>query len=503
MTKAGSFAFTVVNRTASRVFAAVLICFIFIFSAPWSVRAANCCRCKLPDVLGGEICIKDNLDCGKISASGNKDLEKAACEVIAPDKIAQCAKVASGGSCLNDPGDALSYRTASLPQSSGSSKQTQPNTGAPVSVLPFKMNVDIPGLGSFNEPVAKNGVITVPFLAQYINAMVKFLIGVGLVAAAVMIVWSGFKYILAAAGAEVQAARKTLIDALIGMVILIGSTVILANVNPATMNLTAINIRAIPAVPYEVVSASQYSAAAGASGIANLGGTVPTPTEIFDYANTKAKEAGVDPCIVYAIMMAESRGQVIIGHDENQYFGPGASLVQARLDFIRGRKFSSGKDFDPAVPLMPPALPRGQNACAGAARATCQTAAAYPMDPKNIANEQFKNDDAVDVAKPPDFGLDWRFSHGIGASQGTIFPDKPRCPDGSRGYAIGGKCFSVPELITKEGAVASILAHPNVKPGADPESAFCGYGGRSKADCGPIADLVKHKMDFYAQCPYK
>lgn len=463
---------------------------IFCFALPLPGYAANCCRCRHAKVTEGEFCIKDELDCGKL-ATANKDLAEANCETIPPEKSAQCAKLGTGGGiCLNDPIDALSFRLAGITKSSGSAASAKAE--AAITPLPMTLNVDIQGLTKLDDPFVQGNTVVVPFLAQYVNALIKFLMGAGLVAAATMIVWGGMEYIVAGSGAQVKSGKGIIIDAVIGLVIILCSYVILANINPATTNFGALTLEVVMPKTYEPVSPEQYGAAAAASGIKGISGTLPTPSEIFAYAKERAKEKNVDPCIPYAILMAESRGRVLIGHDENQYFGA-HSLIQARLDFIRSRKFASGKPFEASVPSMPPL-------CGDNNRTVCATAAAYPMDPVKVADGQFKNDDELDMSKAPDYGLDWRFSHGIGASQGTIFTNSPRCPDGNRGYTVGGKCFTIAQLLTKEGAVDSILAHGAVKPGADPKSVFCAYGGKSLANCGPIEYLVKHKMDAYAQC---
>jgi len=452
------------------------------FSWPVSAQAAACCACTHPQIKGGKFCIQGTADCDGLKNSTNKELANASCS--ADSSANPCKKTTSGGTCLNEPSDAISFKLSSVP---GYSPEAA--AGGTPDTLPYQLNVDIPGL-TFFAPYRDEREIIIPILAQYIQAFQKVLIGLSLVAAAIMLVYGGWLYIISGTGMKVADGKKIIIDALIGMVITLGAIVILSNINPNTAQLSALRLIAIQPKTFEPVTSAQYGAITG-------GGKMPTPAEVFDYAKTRAQSANVDPCIVYAIIMAESRGQTLIGHDENQYFGPNASLIQSRLDFLRSRKFASGKSFDAEVPTMPADCNAGN-------RVECQKALAYPMDYTKNGNGQFKNDDNFNGSAPPDYGLDWRFSHGIGVSMGTIFPSGAKCPDGSRGYhPTNDKCFSVAQLITKEGALDSILAHPNLKPGADPETVFCGYGGRSVANCGPIQNLVKNKMDFYNSCPYK
>jgi len=456
------------------------------FILPFTAQAATCCRCQHPKLTGGDICITDQtLDCGSLTNSPNADLKGASC--VEDKAIAHCARIPKGV-CLNEPAKPLDFRLNSVAKPSDTAPPATPVDNA----VNFSFNVDIPG-ASIGQPYIQGKAVIIPFLAQYVAAVQKLAISIGLIAAAIMIAWGGFRYIVSGTAAGMQDGKETIVNALIGLVLLLGSYLILANVNPNTAVTQSLTIPIVERQKLEAINSSQYSSAAAAAGV--KGADAPTTKELMDYAAKTAKDANIDPCIVYAIIMAESRGKTSIGHDENQYFGPNSSLIQARLDFMRSRKFGSGKAFEASIPVMPAS-------CTGAARTDCLKAAAYPMDYLRNANDQMTNDDILDLSKPPDYGLDWRFSHGIGASQATILPNKPRCKDGTRGYNIGGKCFTIPELITKEGAVASILAHPSVKQGADPEAVFCGYGGRTKGNCGPIKDLIKSKIGFYSQCPY-
>jgi len=491
------------NTTSANSFlgSLILVSSILILFIPHLALAEKCCRCVDPQVSGGFFCIKDNLDCSALKTSSNTELYNSTCYEIPAAELATCRKIPDG-ICLNNPVTALAFNRASF-TTQATVEPNQPAADAQSSdaytPLDFKLNIDIPGL-SLSAPFKQGDKIIVPMLAQYISAVHKLLIGISLIAAALMIVWGGFLYILSGTGAKVREGKQIIIDAVVGLIIVMGSYIILINISPRAAQLQNLEIAFIERKSFEFVSAAQYTAALAASGIPASpdGANLPLPDEVLSYARTQAQAKNIDPCIIYAIIMSESRGRIIIGHDENQYFGPGSSLVQSRLNFMRSRKFFSGKPFDNDVPIMP-----GENQCAGANHIVCQKAAAYPMDYTQNADRQMKNDDQLNVSAPPDYGLDWRFSHGIGAGQATIFPNSPRCPDGNRGFIAGGNCFTIPQLITKEGSVAAIFSHPAVKPGASPHAVFCGYGGRSESNCDAIKNLVKHKEDFYNSCPWK
>jgi hypothetical protein len=105
------------------------------------------------------------------------------------------------------------------------------------------LNVPIPGLDFKDYPIyVEVGQITVPFLAAYILAFYKIIMGIGLVAASIMFVWGAMLYLYGATGLAVSDAKKKMTDALIGLVILLGSYVILSNINPQTVALGNLKI---------------------------------------------------------------------------------------------------------------------------------------------------------------------------------------------------------------------------------------------------------------------
>ena len=110
-------------------------------------------------------------------------------------------------------------------------------------VVPDLM-VHIPGVSFSTKPQYEDcgggKCLVIPFLAQYIQGFYKYILGIGLIAAAVMFVYGGFLYMLGATGIQVSDAKKKMIDALLGLIILIGAYVILANVSPQTLKLDAI-----------------------------------------------------------------------------------------------------------------------------------------------------------------------------------------------------------------------------------------------------------------------
>lgn len=103
---------------------------------------------------------------------------------------------------------------------------------------------DAPTPITLGIPIA--GVRQVSGIAQYINLGYRYLVSVVLIAAIVMVVWGGFRYLLGSANVgNVQRGKETIRDAVVGMLIVVGAYVILSTVNPRTVELRNLNLSSI------------------------------------------------------------------------------------------------------------------------------------------------------------------------------------------------------------------------------------------------------------------
>ena len=78
---------------------------------------------------------------------------------------------------------------------------------------------------------------TVVDLGDYINKAYKWMIGVGLTIAIVMMIIGGFQYVLAAGGGSVEKGKKRIMNGLIGFVLLLSVNLILLTINPFLLKL--------------------------------------------------------------------------------------------------------------------------------------------------------------------------------------------------------------------------------------------------------------------------
>ncbi len=182
--------------------------------------------------------------------------------------------------CPNEPYDGLSAAAEVL-----SPTPTPPGGSAPPAaqfVTP-ELGVPIPGL-TFGQAQLKNGNVEVPFLAQYISAIQRYLIGLAVTAALVMIVYGGFLYLLGASIGEIGRGKTIITDAIVGLLFVLGSYTILNIVNPNTTKLDSIKFLSIEP---EVLGS-------GADEIAmenTPGGTLPTQAT----ANSGEPPPGTNP----------------------------------------------------------------------------------------------------------------------------------------------------------------------------------------------------------------
>lgn len=472
-------------RRAAKRLGALLALGLCAMNISPALSATLCCSCHPSSNTASTICLTTQLtsSCSNIIEKSNNstNLTGIVCDGTALDPNSSCQQSGTGGSgvCSQAPTDATSY--------------TSSTTSTFQAIVPT-LNVPIPGVSFTQNITAQEKTITLPFLGQYLAGVYNYLIGISVIAAAVMVVYGGFKYILGSSFASISSGKKTITDAIIGLILVFAVYTILHVVSPATTQLTSLTIPVVQpsiyTVPEGTFQTFQQQALAlgytadpdiakalkGATGGAKPSTRMfpsnpfdPRTTLPFDQLNTVldpiAAKFGIDPCILKAIVRTESGGrQNAIGHDED------ASWSTSRKPFLSSGKTFSGTAFTPTTDLKAPV----------------------------------KNDDMLNN-KAPDFGLDWRFAHGFGVSQCTIFPrgGQQSCsgPNGEAGLQLGSTCFTVPIVLTWEGNLEcmSKLIQGKSTDTKDPCKIFGRYtGASSDTDC--TTEVNQIKMDAYNSC---
>lgn len=229
------------NATQRRGMFALLIATLALLNVSVAHADTICCRCTNPSDPKTNICINTTAsDCVTMPGKSlNANVKKLNCDqVLGP---AQCKT--DGGMCPTSPvTEGLYAPVAPKPGTSADIK--------PAPSLDFTLGVPIPGLTFANNLIEQGGYIYTPYFAQYVAAIYRYLIGLSVVAAAIMLVYGGFKYIVASSGAKVQDGKEIMTDAVIGLLLVLGAYTILATINPSTLSFQALRVVNITAHPW-------------------------------------------------------------------------------------------------------------------------------------------------------------------------------------------------------------------------------------------------------------
>jgi hypothetical protein len=340
-----------------------------------------------------------------------------------------------GYRCVSVTGQGVCVLPDSPLITGGTSSTSASTPGAAPAAVPFtsitpKLGVEIPGL-TLSPAIKAGETVSLPFLAQYINAAYRYMVTIVLIVSIVMVVYGGFRYLVGASMGDIKAGKKIIMDALGGMLIVLGAYMILNTINPNTLNLKVLSLEFVQFEDLEEIPVADYVAATGI--------TPPSSQENINLAREVAVTMGIDPCEAEAVVRGESGGKAnTIGYDANV---PRVG-VGSRRAFIKSGTTYKGIKF-PVPPGEWPTIPGKR--CSVTQNVNAEQLAA-------IQNRSIRNDDRFDPTAPPNFGLDPHYTVGIGTFQVTPLIDQStcemgRCPNGYIGRYVGGTCYSVPELL--------------------------------------------------------
>lgn len=179
-----------------------------------------------------------------------------------------CRATPNGTKCLSATAD------VNASTSNGSGSITVGQNNAPFTPVVPQLGVPIPGF-SFTTATEEDGVVSVPYLAQYVNAVYRYMTAVVLVIAIVMVTYGGFRYLLAATPLGVKESKEIIIDAIVGMGLVLGAYVILNTVNPATLSLQTLHLQRVQS--QEFAMSMEFGGAADDDAYAPEDGASATP----------------------------------------------------------------------------------------------------------------------------------------------------------------------------------------------------------------------------------
>ena len=121
--------------------------------------------------------------------------------------------------------------------------------------VPPTLQMPIPGAPEFSKITAENGYLNVPWLAEYIAGIYKYAIALAVSLAIFMVMVGGFLWITAAGDkGKIGKATEIITDAVVGLILAVGSYLILYTINPDLVSFEALKVKMVEAVPWEPVS---------------------------------------------------------------------------------------------------------------------------------------------------------------------------------------------------------------------------------------------------------
>jgi len=209
--------------------------FVFIqFLALADAVQAKCCRCSAPG-SSDNICLTDQgiASCSDLVSSNSKNPALSGITCDQNELTSGCAPISGSdpGICKRGPMMAAVYTATST---LSSAPQLLP-------MVPPKLNIEIPGL-AFSKVSVDGEQVDFPWLAQYLASLYRYIIGASVVAAAVMVVFGGFKYILSSTSPSVSGAKETITDAIAGLLLVLAAYLIISIVAPNAMSLKSFRL---------------------------------------------------------------------------------------------------------------------------------------------------------------------------------------------------------------------------------------------------------------------
>lgn len=321
-------------------------------------------------------------------------------------------------------------------------------TAGPSLIIP-ELKINLPGLLFSDQNKIQSSTdgektfFYVPWIGEYINWLYNYSIGIIALLAIIAIMIGGFYWLLAGGNASrVSEAKSWINAALSGLILALSSYVLLFTINSNLVSLPSIKVTYLTRQDIDIINPEMYRLITG-----NSNSTVSIDRDTINSIKRFSQEENIEPCLIYAVVANESGGQLsAIGHDE--------MVPTSRTAYNSFR--ISGATYKNIKPI--------------------------PTRKGKLVNDDYDCINKTNNCNPKTLSLDWRFSHGIGLFQATIFPYKcttlstydttrdsmsrERCNlatkcDGIRngtgsdyGFLFSdGSCINLRDLITMDGAL--------------------------------------------------
>lgn len=129
-------------------------------------------------------------------------------------------------------------------------------------IITPRLQVDIPGIKPFTQPVVRTvpipgteterKILDIDFISVYLIGLYQYLVGIAAIAAGVMIVWAGFRWLTSGGAPDrISDAKKKIAGALVGMALVFGSYLIVYLINPDLVFFKPLRIQQIERIELE------------------------------------------------------------------------------------------------------------------------------------------------------------------------------------------------------------------------------------------------------------
>jgi hypothetical protein len=148
--------------------------------------------------------------------------------------------------------------------------------GAPTPSRNFRipdLTVRIPGLNFSNIRVTwvdHRPYVDIPWIADYIVSVYRYAVFLGSILSIFLLMIGGIQWLISKGdSAQINAARKRITNAVIGLILIVSSYIILTSINPDLTQLNPLHIPVVENEPYGIKNVAQVS-----------DGDPPTPLEL-------------------------------------------------------------------------------------------------------------------------------------------------------------------------------------------------------------------------------
>lgn len=153
---------------------------------------------------------------------------------------------------ISDPASAAVQRTKQC-------QQLQPKAAAPAEKVPStivpRLQIDIPTVKFTDITRKRDGeleTLDIPWLADYIDGVYRYAVGIAGALAAVIMMIGGFQYVTAGGDkSRVDAGKEKIKNAVIGLALSVGAYVLLNAVNPDLVGFNALKIVSVKHIEYK------------------------------------------------------------------------------------------------------------------------------------------------------------------------------------------------------------------------------------------------------------